>query len=485
MALPDEQITRQNIWWTDPAWEASDPHLRRLAGQPRRLPAPLVDTLNLSTAGIHTLRGPRQVGKSTDLKLLAKRALTEGRGPREVLYLSLDLLQDQPIRELAATIERAKSLARGAGSELVLLDEVTAVPNWQMAVKSLWDDGVIDRDVVFCTGSSAIDLARGAAERLPGRRGAGADHLVLPQPFSTFAQTLHPTLPDSPRLSLSDLFNQDGQEAIENAQTYRPQLEDALELYLRFGGLPAAVAEAAGGASEPSEATKRVLADSLLREVQRKGASEPAVHALLERVIRSLGSKTNWSQLAQEMGVPLGGKRALRRGQTDHRTMRDYIEFLAAGYFALIVYFWKADSDSSAVSRDKKIYFGDLLLHTVARDHAPGLRIDKPALVENAVATALYRHYEPLDRQIEGFLAPADLHVWGTARGGEIDFVCGPRAALDALNVKYQQAVDRRAAVGITRSFPGRPAVLTTKNDLEFSGEYALVPASLLLWLLV
>jgi hypothetical protein len=35
--------------------------------------------------------------------------------------------------------------------------------------------------MVVCTGSSAIDLQKGAAERLPGRRGAGRDHLVLLQ----------------------------------------------------------------------------------------------------------------------------------------------------------------------------------------------------------------------------------------------------------------------------------------------------------------
>jgi hypothetical protein len=59
----------------------------------------------------------------------------------------------------------------------------------------------------------------------------------------------------------------------------------------RFGGLPAAVAEAAAGLLSPSEAVRRVLYDSLVRKVQRRGAGLPATHALLERVIRSLGSR--------------------------------------------------------------------------------------------------------------------------------------------------------------------------------------------------
>lgn len=478
MALRDEVLVRQNVWWTDPAWESLDPHLRRLQQQPRQLPAELVDSLDLAAPGIHTVRGPRQVGKSTNLKLLVRRALRAGWSPRRVVYLSLDLLQDQPLVELAATVTRARALARPDGPALLLLDEVTAVHNWQMAVKALWDDGSIDRDVVVCTGSSAVDLARGAAERLPGRRGAGVDHLVLPQPFSEFARAVHPAVPAAPRLSLEDVLAPRGRRILEDAAVLRPRLDRALDLYLRFGGLPAAVAEAAAGAREPSDATLRVMADALLREVRRRGASEPATYALLERVLRSLGSRTSWSRMAQEMDVPLD------RGRTDHRTLRDYVELLAAAYFLLIVYFWRADAGSNAVSKDKKIYFGDPLLHSVARHHAPGLPDDVPALVENAVGLALYRRYEPVTRQIEGFHSPDDLHVWATSRGGEVDFVCGPRGRLAAVEVKYQTAIDRRTAVGVSRAFPGRPTVIATRAELGWADAYALVPASLLLWAL-
>jgi predicted AAA+ superfamily ATPase len=74
--LSDQQIVRYNPWWSSAAWEADDPHLRRLAAQPARLPAPQVDEVGLDRPAVHILRGPRQVGKSTDLKLLAQRALT-------------------------------------------------------------------------------------------------------------------------------------------------------------------------------------------------------------------------------------------------------------------------------------------------------------------------------------------------------------------------------------------------------------------------
>lgn len=480
MALTDEEILGQNRWWSDAGWGAADAHLDRLARQPMRLSTEVVTTLDLDVPGIHILRGPRQVGKSTDLKLLVQRAIDAGRDPRSVVYLALDLLEGQPHAELARTVRRAKDLAGRPGRCVLLLDEVTAIERWQSAVKALWDAGDVRGDVIVCTGSSAIDLRRGAAERLPGRREAGSDHLVLPQSFAAFAQAVDPTIPRSPGLAVEDLCTPDGAAQLRDARLHAPALERALERYLRFGGLPASVAEAASGEPEPSAATRRVLYDSLVRELQRRGASVAACQALLERVVRSLGSKVSWSQMAREMDVPIGRG----RGGPSHHTLRDYVELMAAGYFLLVVYYWRSGAETNEQSRDKKVLFADPLLHTIALDFAPGLRPDVPALVENVVGFTLYRRYEPSDQLPETFSLPQRLHIWQTARGGEIDFVCGPRRALDVVEVKYQRDPGRAAAAAAARAHPGRPVVLATRDLLDVGDAYALVPAHLLLWAL-
>ena len=74
--------------------------------------------------------------------------------------------------------------------------------------------------------------------------------------------------------------------------------------------------------------------------------------------------------------------------------------------------------------------------------------------------------------------------MWQTAGGGEVDFVCGPRPDLDAVEVKYQARPDLRKAGGMTRGFPGRPVIVVTRDRLEWRGGYVLIPASLLLWAL-
>lgn len=470
MSLSDAEILRQNRWWSEAGWRESDPHLRELRNQPQRLPAPVTDQISLAEPGIHTLRGPRQVGKSTALKLLVEHA-TEDWPPRRVAYLALDLLEGRPLGELAATVNRAKELAAAPGPMILLLDEVTVVDGWQTAIKALWDDGTLREDVVVCTGSSAVDLHRGAAERLPGRRGAGGDHALFPHSFATFAGGLDETIPPSPELSVEELVSEPGRDALRDAQVHGPRLAGALERYLSFGGLPHAIAEACTGERTPSERTLAVSHDTLLREAQRRRASRAAVHALLERLIRSLGSSLSWTSLAQDMAV-------------SQPTARDYVEFLAAAYQLLPVYSWRADSATPALGRDKKLYFADPLMHSVAQAQVPGLGVDVPALVENAVAIALQRRYEPLQQRMEGFDMPSRIHVWRTRRSGEVDFVCGPHDRLAAIEVKYQSNPDRRAAAGIARAFPGRPAALVTIDTLEQRDDADLIPAHLFLWAL-
>lgn len=483
MPLSIEDITLVNPWWDDPVgWETRDPHLVAVPDG-ISLPAPgFVSAAALAEPAVHVVRGPRQVGKSTGLKMLVRRALAEGIPPTQVIYLSLDLLEGASLGDFAASVRQAKQLARPAGPCLLLLDEVTVLKSWARAVKDLWDSGPIRGDTLVCTGSSAIDLADGAVESLPGRRGTGIDSLVLPQSFASFAHTFDPLITPSPKLNVGEMLSADGREMLLDSQRLLPRLAVALDSYLLFGGLPAAVIEAAGGARSPSSAVRRVLWDSVSREVRRRGASEPALRALLERVALALSSKTNWSTLAREMDVPLGGKNA--RVPPDYKTVKDYIEFLGRNYILLVTYFWKTNLDSNDQAHDKKLYLGDPLLYSIVLERTPKLQFDKPKAVENAVALALYRSYEPVENQTEGFVFPERLHAWETTKPKEIDFVCGSRAQAELAEVKYQRRVGSGETLVMRNAFPGHPAALVTAESFELADGYALIPAPLFLWAL-
>lgn len=481
MPLSDADINRQNPWWDEPVWEQKDPQLQAISAH--ALPAPaFVSKVSLFDHAVHVVRGPRQVGKSTGLKMLIRDALAAGSPPMRVIYLSLDLLEGAPVTDFATTVRRAKELAVADGPCVLLLDEVTIIPKWARAVKDLWDQGDIRGDTVICTGSSAIDLADGEAESLPGRRGEGFDFLVLPQSFASFARMIDPRIPQSPQLRISEMLTPEGRRSLQEAQRHLPRLQTALDKYLVFGGLPAAVLEAASGASRPGRATQRVLWDSISREVRRQGASDAALRALLERVVLALTAKTNWATLAREMEVPLGKKNA--RVPPDHKTVKDYIEFLGRNYILLTAYFWKANLETNDQARDKKFYLGDPLLHSIVLDRTPGLVFDKAHAVENAVALALYRKYESEESKADGSFYPESLHVWETKTPKEIDFVCGRRSEAELAEVKYQAGAGSGDTLIMRNAFPQRSAVLVTMDAFSLSDDYALIPAQLFLWAL-
>lgn len=169
---------------------------------------------------------------------------------------------------------------------------------------------------------------------------------------------------------------------------------------------------------------------------------------------------------------------------TGHGLACEYVEHLARGYFVLPLYFWRRDSHSSDLSKDKKLYFGDPLLYTVAHERAPGLSEDVAAMVENAAALSLLHRYEPQESLVQGFDTVERLHVWATGSGGEVDFVCGPYRSVAAVEVKHRARIDRRSIRGVLRALPDRPVVFATKDTLEFHGRHALIPSSLLLWAL-
>jgi len=93
------EIVDQNPWWAEGTdFVSHDPHLK--AAQPiffRRRP------LEMAPGDIYTLRGPRQVGKTTYFKETVKELLRKGVPPRTILYLSVDFFTSR--RELRSALD--------------------------------------------------------------------------------------------------------------------------------------------------------------------------------------------------------------------------------------------------------------------------------------------------------------------------------------------------------------------------------------------
>src|SRR5579859_4259868 len=228
MATPFETVLRDaHPWWYGRGM-GRDLHLRRLQASPIRWDPPVLGSIPLRYGDTHTLRGPRQAGKTTTVKRLIQQLV--GRGDSRIFYHSFDLGGAPEI--IPDVIRTAKRLHPAPdGPWYLFLDEISSVPDWQLGIKAAWDSGLTADDSVVLTASSAHDLKRGA-ERLPGRRGKGQDYLQLPMSFRDFCTSAHGVVFDDEPLAAEEYLTERGHRAITRLLSQADKLAAAFEQYL-------------------------------------------------------------------------------------------------------------------------------------------------------------------------------------------------------------------------------------------------------------
>jgi len=419
--------------------------------------------LPLALPGIYTLRGPRQVGKTTTLKLMLRNSLADTSG-EEVLYYSCDLDNDPDT--IRAVVEAAKAYRPKATRWRIFLDEVTSIPHWERGVKWLRDNTEARRDTFVVTGSSAVDIAAGA-DRLPGRRGKveRPDRILMPLSFADFARIHGSAPPLSARPT--DFLKPELQEQLRPASLQLTTLQILFERYLRTGGFPAAVIDEhmRGAVSDTTLGQLWGLVES---EIQRQRLDPVRAYRAIEHVVRALGSMTDWTGLGETLDA-------------DRRTAEDYARVLALTFVVLILYKWDPRRGGPQLRAQRKVYFVDPLFAMLPQrlrrsDAGP----EVSALVENAVILGLFRSEEqPL---AEEFALPQGLYYWKSRSGGEVNALVGTKDRTP-VEVKYREELDQRHVAALTRSFPRGVVVTKSMIDLQ-NRDYPRVPAALFLWLL-
>jgi predicted AAA+ superfamily ATPase len=96
---------------------------------------------NLEQDAIYTMRGPRQVGKTTLIKIMIRELLEKGIHPKRIFFWACDLI-DTP-KELATTLQCYLDGARKEYDDrlFVFLDEISSIRDWQKGIKHLVDAG--------------------------------------------------------------------------------------------------------------------------------------------------------------------------------------------------------------------------------------------------------------------------------------------------------------------------------------------------------
>lgn len=411
MPTIEEQIRLQNPWWLQPEEVRQDPELRLFARSPLKWDPPALAAIPLQPGQVHTLRGPRQVGKTTTVKRLLEGLVL--RGEPGVLYYSFDLHTD--FAEISDVIATAKRMRRGVeGPWFLFLDEISTVPDWQRGIKFAWDRGMIRDDFVLLTGSSAHDIRRGA-EQLPGRRGGGYDFLQLPMSFRDFCRIAERISLPEDTLLVHEFQTERGRRATSELMLRFEALSAAFASYASVGGFPAAVSErlksAPGSlAAPPGLATLRLFWSTIAGDVARAGRDSVATLKLLEEVCRSLGNPLKWTGVADAMGA------------ANHRTAKEYVESLAESFLLLMVYHWSLGGGGLQPRRQRKVYFMDPILGLIAPAFNQGVRsAPADAMVENLIGVGLFR--SAAQTLVQADAVPGSIAYWRSSNDRELDFV--------------------------------------------------------------
>ena len=468
MLTLDEQIISWNPWWADPPAVARDPHIEAFEAAPVRWDPPLLDGLPITHGDAHTLRGPRQAGKTTLAKRIIRRLVEDGES--RVLYFSFDLHGDSAA--LYEVIRRAKALhANPDGPWYLFLDEVTSVPRWQKGIKIAWDQGLTRGDFLLLTGSSAHDLKTGA-EQLPGRRGNGSDYLHLPMSFRDFCSQVEGIRLPEETTSLEGYLESQGRTLARRLYLLFADLDRAFRTYLQVGGFPAAVGDyRVSGTPQATPQTLRMLWSAIAGDVAKSGRDQTAAAKLLEEVGVSLGNPLKWAGASKAMGM------------ASNHTAREYVEFLSAAFALLTVFFWDLSGGTLQPSKQRKVYYMDPLLGQIAPSLMPGAR--RPphdGLVENAVAAGLFRSAAHV--LVQANAVPEAVGYWRSSNKRELDFVVPAEKFGRGGRVPVEVKGDNGARIGHARLAIQRAfgqGIVASQSVFEPSEQVPVIPVPVLL----
>jgi predicted AAA+ superfamily ATPase len=498
--LSISELGEQNPWWRDKALVNDDPLIVAWEKSSFRWWPRIVETFQWDAKVIYSLRGPRQVGKTTLLRLKIRDLLKSGVDARRIFYWACD--QVESFEKLSAIINGYLDWARRFSKEMLylFLDEVSAVKDWQRSIKYLYDMGKLRNCLVVLTGSHSLDLVK-ATESLAGRRGEVdklvdniPDKIFLGAKFSEYVETrnekllkvlreLHLLSTHNRLNALLDLANGEMPERLSELKLYQKDLNGLLDDYLVTGGIPRAINSYVSRGTIP-EIVYSDYVNLILRDIARWGGNEIFLRQIVQRIVQTLSSQVSWNALKDETEI------------STHDTARWYVDILRNSFVVSYLHQLNKDKGVPYYRKAKKIFFSDPFIFHSLRWWALGgkqpfsealefLRDaeEKSKLIESVVCNHLIRLLFNMEPSAQ-FDYATRLFYWESGKKREVDFVAKLGDDFLPIELKYQPKVQRSDVFGIIDFEKGgksRKGVIITKDTWAQRRTHVEIPASIFL----
>jgi hypothetical protein len=491
------ELAQWNPWWLDKTAVDQDPLVTGWEASRFKWTPRLGETFQWDVDVTYVLRGPRQVGKSTLLKLKVRYLLNSGVGPRQILYYPCDLVEGP--EKLVQLVNAYQEMPRDDPKErlYIFLDEISSVRDWQKGIKSLYDQGRLKRCTLVLTGSHSIDL-RKATETLARRRGEVGklkdqlpDKILLPMKFSEYVDTRSEKVRKLVRDL--DLLKGDRRHALwaqimkgvlpdelKQLQLVSHELQTLFQEFLLTGGVPKVI-DTYLSTSSISKDLSEGYVELLLRDIRRWNGRDIILRQIVRRIVETFGTTVTLNSLRQETDV------------SSHHTTGTYIDFLRDSYVVTVIHKLDRNRNAPVVRDSRKVHFEDPFMFHALRAWALGRdprqealnylsETDRVAkLVESVVANHLVRllfSYQPSSQ----FDYTSQLFHWQSANQRQLDFVAWIGESHVPIEVKYQTRVSSDDAIPIIDFQKGGKStrgIMLTKDALEEKGSYVEIPVHL------
>ena len=490
------EIINQNPWWKyGGEFSSFDVDLTVLRNQRIAIERRWID---LKVGDICIIRGCRQIGKTTYMKTYVKKLISDGVEPRRILYLSVDRFFVSR-RELRRAIDYFLRRNRDANEVFILLDEITALENWNLELKYLSDSGITKRARILVTGSSGEALRR-VGEQLPGRGLEGNEYFMRPLSFREFilqtsnyfashaesselVRSLQLLVRNLREISLTleepldEIIN-----VVDSILPFKDELEYLFEHYLRCGGFPIAINEYVENVLvEKKEDFFRpdlpeVFVRIVLGELTKYGKNEMTARRILREILDKYGGRFTLTKLERDINV-------------NHVTIGTYLDFMENSFILSVLYAYDFNKQDVKYKGSKKVYFQDPFIFHSLKSALTGNEI-------NDVIRETLADEEALSKIIEGivfshllaskeipYLKEKNTFLWFyyDNKGREIDYILKKNEDLLGIEVKYRNDVGLN---DVTRINEIENYIILSKDDIIESEHTIVVPAVPLLALL-
>ena len=222
--------------------------------------------------------------------------------------------------------------------------------------------------MITVTGSASMELTK-QKELFPGRRGKGADHLMMPLSLSRYSEVLSGIKPVTGDIGSIE------RNADAN-RMYSGTLKELLLRYIKTGGFPRAIRDFKRYGRVSPETMKTYL-DWMRGDWMKAGKSDRYMKEVISYIVRARGTPISWNGIASETGI------------NSPHTARSYAEVLEGTFSAIILNMLSQDL-RVLYRKNKKIHFTDPLLFRIFADYT-GTEYSEDWLVEGTAASLISR----------------------------------------------------------------------------------------------